>query len=368
MHLKNSKIIVIKIGSSLLVDNKKKIRKKWLSSFAKDIQKLKSKNKKIIIVSSGAIALGCKKMNYNKKNLKLDKSQAVASIGQIELMNLFSQTFSKYKLNISQILLTLDDTEVRRRSINAKRTFENLFQLNYIPIVNENDTIATSEIKYGDNDRLASRVAQITNADTLILLSDVDGLYTKNPKIFKNAKLIKKINNLNKDIQNINIKGMTEFGSGGMNTKIDAAKICNLAGCNMIIANGLYLNPISLIEKNNNCTWFISKISKLHARKKWIISSISPKGEVIIDDGAKKALTNGKSLLAAGIKKVLGKFNKGDHVKILDNKRKEVARGLSSFSSEEINKIMGYHSNEIQKIIGYVSKSEVVHKDDMVEI
>ena len=368
MHLKNSKIIVIKIGSSLLVNDKKKIRKKWLSSFAKDIQKLKSKNKKIIIVSSGAIALGCKKMNYNKKNLKLDKSQAVASIGQIELMNLFSHTFSKYKLNISQILLTLDDTEERRRSINAKRTFENLFQLNYIPIVNENDTIATSEIKYGDNDRLASRVAQITNADTLILLSDVDGLFTKNPKIFKNAKLIKKVNNLNKDIQNINIKGMTEFGSGGMNTKIDAAKICNLAGCNMVIANGLYLNPISLIEKNNNCTWFISKISKLHARKKWIISSISPKGEVIIDDGAKKALTNGKSLLAAGIKKVLGKFNKGDHVKILDNKRKEVARGLSSFSSEEINKIMGYHSNEIQKIIGYVSKSEVVHKDDMVEI
>ena len=368
MHLKNSKIIVIKIGSSLLVNDKKKIRKKWLSSFAKDIQKLKSKNKKIIIVSSGAIALGCKKMNYNKKNLKLDKSQAVASIGQIELMNLFSQTFSKYKLNISQILLTLDDTEVRRRSINAKRTFENLFQLNYIPIVNENDTIATSEIKYGDNDRLASRVAQITNADTLILLSDVDGLFTKNPKIFKNAKLIKKVNNLNKDIQNINIKGMTEFGSGGMNTKIDAAKICNLAGCNMVIANGLYLNPISLIKKKNNCTWFISKISKLHARKKWIISSISPKGEVIIDDGAKKALTNGKSLLAAGIKKVLGKFNKGDHVKILDNKRKEVARGLSSFSSEEINKIMGYHSNEIQKIIGYVSKSEVVHKDDMVEI
>jgi len=368
MKIEDTSRIVIKIGSSLLVNDKKKIRKKWLSSFAKDIQKLKSKNKKIIIVSSGAIALGCKKMNYNKKNLKLDKSQAVASIGQIELMNLFSQTFSKYKLNISQILLTLDDTEVRRRSINAKRTFENLFQLNYIPIVNENDTIATSEIKYGDNDRLASRVAQITNADTLILLSDVDGLFTKNPKIFKNAKLIKKINNLNKDIQNINIKGMTEFGSGGMNTKIDAAKICNLAGCNMVIANGLYLNPISLIEKNNNCTWFISKISKLHARKKWIISSISPKGEVIIDDGAKKALTNGKSLLAAGIKKVLGKFNKGDHVKILDNKRKEVARGLSSFSSEEINKIMGYHSNEIQKIIGYVSKSEVVHKDDMVEI
>ena len=368
MHLKNSKTIVIKIGSSLLIDKSKKIRKKWLTSFAKDIKKLKSKNQKVIIVSSGAILLGCKKMNYDKTNLKLDKSQAIASIGQIELMNLFSQTFSKYNLDISQILLTLDDTEERRRSINARRTFENLFELNYIPVVNENDTIATSEIKYGDNDRLASRVAQITNADTLILLSDVDGLFTKNPKIFKDAKLINKISNINKDIKNINIKGTTEFGSGGMDTKIEAAKICNLAGCNMIIANGLYDYPITQILKKNNCTWFISKISKLDARKKWIISSVSPKGELIIDDGAKKALTNGKSLLAAGIKKVIGNFKKGDHIKILDNKRKEFARGLSSFSSNEINKILGCHSNEIQKILGYISKSEVVHKDDMVKI
>jgi len=368
MQLKDSKVIVIKVGSSVLVDYNKKVRKKWLSSFAKDIKKLKSKNKKIVIVSSGAIALGCKKMNYNKKRLKLDKSQAIASIGQIELMNLFSQTFSKYKLNISQILLTLDDTEERRRSINAKRTFENLFQLDYIPIVNENDTIATSEIKYGDNDRLASRVAQITNADTLILLSDVDGLFTKNPKLFKDAKLIKQINDINKDINHVNIKGITELGSGGMNTKIEAGKICNLAGCNMIIANGLYENPISQIEKKNNCTWFLSKISKLHARKKWIISSISPKGELTIDEGAKKALGNGKSLLAAGIKKVSGSFKKGDHIKILDNKRKEFARGLSSFTSDEIVKIMGHHSNQIEKLLGYVAKSEVIHKDDMVEV
>ncbi len=368
MLLNNSKIIVIKIGSSLLVDKKRRVRKKWLSSFANDVQKLKFKNKKIIIVSSGAIALGCKKMNYKNNNLKLDKSQAIASIGQIELMNLFSETFSKFRLNISQILLTLDDTEERRRSINAKRTFENLFKLDYIPIVNENDTIATSEIKYGDNDRLASRVAQITNADTLILLSDVDGLFTKNPKLYHDAKLVKKITNFDKDIEDIKTKGITEFGKGGMNTKIEAAKICNLAGCNMVIANGLYSNPINKIEKKNNCTWFISKITKLHARKKWIISSIAPKGELIIDDGAKKALLNGKSLLAAGIKNVFGKFNKGDHVKILDIKRKEFARGLSSFSSGEISKIVGCQSNEIQKILGYVTKSEVVHKDDMVEI
>ena len=368
MSLKNSKIIVIKIGSSLLVDKNKKIRKKWLSNFAKDIRKLKNKNKKIVIVSSGAIALGSIKLNYSKKNLKLDKSQAMASIGQIELMNLFSNIFSKYGLNISQILLTLEDTEERRRSLNAKRTFENLFNLDFIPIVNENDTIATSEIKYGDNDRLASRVAQITNADTLILLSDVDGLYTKNPKLFNDAKLIKKIENFNEDLKNINFKGINELGSGGMNTKIEAAKICQLSGCNMIIASGLYLNTIDRIIKQNKCTLFISKVSKLDARKKWIISSVFPKGELIIDDGAKKALTNGKSLLAAGIKKVSGKFKKGDHIKILDKSNKEYARGLCSFSSDEIEKILGHHSKEIEKILGYTTKSEVVHKDDMVEV
>ena len=368
MPLKNSKIIVIKIGSSLLVDGDKKVRTKWLSSFGKDIKKLKDKNQKIIIVSSGAIALGCKKMNINKRTIKLDKSQAIASIGQIELMNLFSKIFSKYKLNISQILLTLEDTEERRRSLNAKRTFENLFDLNFIPIVNENDTIATTEIRYGDNDRLASRVAQIASADTLVLLSDVDGLYTKNPKVFKDAKLIKKVTDLKKDLKEINIKGINEYGSGGMQTKLEAAKICQLAGCDMVIANGLYLNPISRIIENNNYTLFSSKISKLDARKKWIISSIAPKGEIVIDDGAKKALKSGKSLLAAGIKKISGKFNKGDHVKILDKRNNECARGLSSFTSDEILKIMGHHSNQIEKLLGYISKSEVIHKDDMVEV
>ena len=368
MYLKNSKIIVIKIGSSLLIDENKKIRKKWLSEFSKDIKDLLNQNKRIIIVSSGAIAMGCKKLNLSKKNLKLDKSQAVASIGQIELMNLFTETFLKNKINISQILLTLEDTEQRRRALNAKRTFENLFQLNFIPIVNENDSIATSEIKYGDNDRLASRVAQISAADSLILLSDVEGLYTTNPKINKNAKLIKEIKNIDKNIEQISTKSVGEHGTGGMKTKIDAAKICQLSGCIMAIANGLPLRPIKKIIEKNNCTWFLPKISKLDARKKWIISSISPKGQLIIDDGAKEALTKGKSLLAAGIKKVLGKFNKGDHIKIIDKDYKEFARGLSSFSSDEVLKIMGHHSNKIEDLLGYISKSEVVHKDDMVEI
>ena len=368
MYLKDSKIIVIKIGSSLLIDGNKKIRKKWLSEFSKDIQELLKQNKKIVIVSSGAIAMGCKKLNLSKKNLKLDKSQAVASIGQIELMNLFSETFLKFKINISQILLTLEDTEQRRRALNAKRTFDNLFQLGFVPIVNENDSISTLEIKYGDNDRLASRVAQISGADSLILLSDVDGLYTQNPKIYKNAKLLKVIKDIDQDIEKIATKSIGEHGTGGMKTKIDAAKICQLSGCKMAIANGLPLRPIKKIINDNNCTWFLPKISKLDARKKWIISSVSPRGELIIDDGAKQALTNGKSLLAAGIKKVSGKFKKGDHIKILDKKNNECARGLSSFSSEEILKIMGHHSKEIEKLLGYISKSEVVHKDDMVEI
>jgi len=368
MYLKESKIIVIKIGSSLLIDDNKKIRKKWLSGFSRDIQELLNQNKKIIIVSSGAIAMGCKKLNLSKKNLKLDKSQAIASIGQIELMNLFSKTFLKFKINISQILLTLEDTEQRRRALNAKRTFENLFQLGFVPIVNENDSIATSEIKYGDNDRLASRVAQISGADSLILLSDVDGLYTQNPKIYKNAKLLRVIKDINQDIEKIATKSIGEHGTGGMKTKIDAAKICQLSGCKMAIANGLSLRPIKKIINKNNCTWFLPKISKLDARKKWIISSVSPKGELYIDDGAKQALTKGKSLLAAGIKKVTGKFNKGDHIKILDKINKECARGLSSFSSDEILKIMGHHSKEIEKLLGYISKSEVVHKDDMVEL
>ena len=368
MYLKNSKTIVIKIGSSLIINDKKIVRQKWLLEFTKDIKELLNNKKNVIIVSSGAIALGCKKLSLNKKSLKLDKSQAVASIGQIELMNLFKKSFNSKKINLSQILLTLEDTEKRRRAINAKRTFDNLFDLGFVPIVNENDSIATSEIKYGDNDRLASRVAQISGADCLILLSDVDGLYTKNPKIYKDAKLIKEIKNIDLKLEKIATKSIGEHGTGGMKTKIDAAKICQLSGCLMAIANGLSERPIKKILNNNLCTWFLPKISKLDARKKWIISSISPKGNLIIDDGAINALKKGKSLLAAGIIKVVGKFNKGDHIKILDKNMKEHSRGLSSFTSEEIIKIQGQHSNKINELLGYISKSEVIHKDDMVEL
>ena len=368
MYIKNSKTVVIKIGSSLLINEDKTIRKKWLSEFCKDVKELINNKKNVIIVSSGAIALGCKKLNFNKKNIKLDKSQAVAAIGQIELMNLFKKNFNSQKINISQILLTLEDTEQRRRAINAKRTFENLFKLGFVPIVNENDSIATSEIKYGDNDRLASRVAQISSADCLILLSDVDGLYSKNPKIYKDAKLITEIKNIDLKIEKIAKNSTGGFGTGGMKTKIDAARICQISGCVMAIANGLYNRPVKKIIEKNVCTWFLPKMSKLDARKKWIISSVSPRGELIVDDGAINALKKGKSLLAAGNKDVNGKFNKGDHIKILDKNMKEYARGLSSFTSDEIKKIKGQHSNKINDLLGYITKSEVIHKDDMVEI
>ena len=367
MLIDNSKKIVLKLGSSTVVDKKGKFKKKWVISLIKDIKKY-TKEKNVVIVSSGAIAIGLSYLKIKQKKIKLEMSQAIAAVGQILLSEEFKKIFEKNGLKVGQILISLDDTEQRRRSINARRTFENLFNLNYIPVVNENDTIATSEIKYGDNDRLASRVAQIINADNLVLFSDVDGLYTDNPKKNNKAKLIKEIKDIEQDLTGVNIKGINEYGSGGMKTKIEAAKICQLSGSNMIIANGLKNNPIQNILNGDNYTLFVSKLSKLDARKKWILSSISPKGSVIIDDGANKALGNGKSLLAAGIKKVVGKFNKGDHIKVLNKRDKEIARGLASFSSDEIKKILGKHSNEIEKILGYVSKSEVIHKDDMVEI
>ena len=368
MYIHNSKKIVIKIGSSILVDEKGKPKKLWLKEFAKDIKFLIKKNKQIVIVSSGAIAMGCEYLGIKKKILKVDKSQAVASIGQIELMDFYKRIFDKNKIKISQILLTLDDTEQRRRSINAKRTIDNLLKMGIVPIVNENDTTATTEIKYGDNDRLAARVSQIIGADCLILLSDVEGLYTDNPKKNKKAQLIKLVREINEKIKKYASKTENYYGSGGMKTKIEAAKICQLAGCYMAIANGNYINPIKKIIENKKCTWFLPKISKLDARKQWIIGSIAPKGEVIIDEGAVKAINNGKSLLPAGVRKINGIFEKGDHILIKDESSKERGRGISSFSSLEIEKIKGSHSSEIKNILGYSSREEIIHKDDLVKI
>ena len=364
MLLSNSKKIVIKLGSSTIVDSKGKFKKKWLQSLIQDIKKIK-KGRDIVIVSSGAIALGQSYLKIKKKKIKLEMSQAIASVGQILLIDQFKVTLEKNHLKVGQILITPDDTEQRRRALNVKRTFENLFDLSAIPVVNENDTTATTEIKYGDNDRLAARVAQIIGADTLIIFSDVDGLY-KNSKMKKT--LIKQVDNLDASVYALVDKKINKFGSGGMETKLESAKICMNSGCKMFIANGQYNNPLKRMIEEEIYTCFIPKISKLHARKKWIVSSISSNAKIYVDEGAAKALENGKSLLPAGIIKVFGRFNKGDNILIVDNKDSELARGLSSFSSEEINKIKGLQSNQIEDILGYSSRSEIIHKDDLVKL
>ena len=361
MLFKNSKIIVLKLGSSTVVDNKGTFKKKWVASLIKDIKKY-GKNKNFVIVSSGAIALGQTYLKIKKKKIKLEMSQAIAAVGQIHLAGEFQKIFDKYKIKTGQILISPDDTEQRRRAINVRRTFDNLFKLNAIPIVNENDSTATAEIKYGDNDRLAARVAQIIGADVLIVFSDVDGLYdkSKSKKVVKNVKLIDdKVTSLVENTMNV-------YGSGGISTKLDAAKICMNSGCHMYIANGKKEYPIDNMIKNEKFTHFFPKVSSLDAKKKWIIGSLSSNGTITIDDGASKALLNGKSLLAAGVTRIDGVFNKGENVLILDQSNNQLARGLSSFSSVEINKIKGKQSKEIEKILGYLSKTEIIHKDDMV--
>ena len=361
MLIDNSKKIVIKLGSSTVVDNKGKFKKKWVTSLIKDLKKFRGKND-LVIVSSGAIALGQNYLKIKKKKIKLEMSQAIAAVGQIHLAGEFQKLFDKYKIKTGQILISPDDTEQRRRALNVRRTFDNLFKLKAIPIVNENDTTATAEIKYGDNDRLAARVAQIVGADTLIILSDVDGLYDKSKKI------IKTVSSIDSNISALIDNKKNLYGSGGISTKLDAAKICINAGCNMFIANGKKDNPISNMIKNKIYTHFIPKISSLDARKKWIISSLRSSGKIYIDQGAARALNKGKSLLAAGIVKVEGDFEKGENILIVDENNNNLARGLSSFASSEINKIKGKQSKEIENILGYLSKSEIVHKDDMVKL
>ena len=299
MLVNNSKIIVIKLGSSTVVDGKGKFKTKWVTSLVKDIKKY-GKNKNFVIVSSGAIALGQKYLKIRKKKIKLEMRQAIAAVGQIHLSGEFQKLFDKNKMKSGQILVTPDDTEQRRRALNIRSTFDNLFKLKAIPIVNENDTTATTEIKYGDNDRLAARVAQIIGADTLVILSDVDGLYDKSKKIVKVVRIIdKKIYSLSDNTKNT-------FGSGGISTKLIAAKICMNSGCHMFIASGKKDNPLKKMVKSKEFTHFMPKISTLDARKKWIISSLNSSGIIYIDQGAAGALLRVKSLLAAGIIKVKG--------------------------------------------------------------
>jgi len=366
MNILNSKLLIIKIGSSTLVDKTENFKKDWINKLIDDVHFLIKKKIKVIIVTSGAIALGCKLLKKNKRKLKLKEHQAIAAVGQIELMNLFKKSFLRKKIKIAQILLTLEDTENRRRSLNAKDTISNLFEMNIVPIVNENDTTATSEIRYGDNDRLAARVAQIINADTLIMLSDIDGLYSKNPNQFKDSVYIKKVTEINESIKKIATKSISDYGTGGMITKIEAAKICMDAGCNMLIGSGTKNNPIQKMIKNKKFTWFVPKINSHNAKKRWIMGTIKTKGSIFVDQGAARAIINGKSLLPVGIIDTSGTFQRGDTVSIFSDHKKKLGTGVTSYSNNDIKKIKGLKSDQINKILGYSSRGEVIHIDNLV--
>jgi glutamate 5-kinase len=363
------KRIVIKIGSSLLVEDGQ-VRKKWLKGFVADIADLSSKNVKIVIVSSGAIALGKAFLKSKREKLSLGEKQAAAAIGQIQLMSFYRNSLSKCNLDVAQILLTAADCNSRKRYLNAKNTIDTLLKNGLIPIINENDTVAVDEIKIGDNDRLAARVAQMISADLLILFSDINGLYDKNPKTNKDAKFVPKVMKITKNIEEMAGGAVSSVGTGGMVTKIKAAKMAADASCDTIITNGLVDKPLKkLLDGKQDYTIFPSKNSSTKSRKKWLAGFLNAKGEVIVNLCAKEALmSKTNSLLPVGVTKISGKFEKGDAVFIKDEEGRHIASGISNYSSLEARKIIGKKSKDIKKLLGKDAKSELVHIDDMVVI
>lgn len=368
MIVKDAKRIVIKIGSSLIVDKSgDSIREKWLKSLIDDVARLKKDGKEIIIVSSGSVALGRKVIKSAKGILKLEEKQAAAACGQIRLLRYYQKYLSDKKIDAAQILLTIFDAENRRHYLNAKNTIETLVSNGVVPIINENDSVATHELRFGDNDRLAAKVAQMTSSDLLILFSDVDGLYDSNPRLDIDAKHIDVVNHITDDIENMAGGAMSEgMGSGGMITKIAAAKIAIASGADVVLTNGKENNPITTLEKGGTHTLFKSSETPINARKRWIAGSLNVAGEFIIDNGAVTALRQGKSLLPAGVVDVSGNFERGDTVRIVDCKLNKIGLGLSAYSSGDAKLIKGHRSQEIENIVGFSGRDEMVHRDNMV--
>ena len=360
--IQDSKRLVIKIGSSLLIHNNK-FDIKWLESFVDDIIFLKKKNIKVLIVVSGSVSLGKSYLNIRKKKLRIHEKQACAACGQVILMNNFKKIFEKKKINVAQILLTYSDTENRKRSLNSRETIFELFRCNTVPIVNENDSVAIDELKFGDNDRLAARVSQIIDADSLILLSDVDGLFTSNPKKNKNAKFIEKVNKIDKKIFKMSSNETNSFGTGGMFTKIQAAEIACNAGCDTVICKGNVKTPIQEYLIKQKGTRFFSKSNKGSGFKKWLAGTIKVSGFIMLDSGAVKAILEGASILPSGVQKVYGKFFKGDIISINNQKGKKIGKGVTYYDSIELKEISGKKSSEIKKTLGYDGRNEVIHRD-----
>ena len=361
------KRIIIKVGSSLLINKKTRtIREDWLLALSEDIANLRKIEKEILIVSSGAIALGRDTLVSKQKTLNLEENQAAASIGQIELAYSWKDALRKQNIKCAQVLLSPDDTETRRRHLNARATLATLIKSQVVPVINENDTVTTSEIKFGDNDRLAARVAQMSSSDLLILLSDIDGLYDQNPHHSNKAKHIPIVDEVNDDIINMAGSSHYEYASGGMITKVEAAKISSLSGCALIICNGEGKNPILELSKGVKYTLFKPNETPLTARKKWIAAGLKILGKLIIDNGASKALMSGSSLLPAGVLEVEGNFEKGDLIEIYTLDQKKIASGLSSYNSQEIKIIAGNKTRDIESLLGYVGRDELIHRDDLV--
>ena len=358
--------IVIKVGSSLLVDAEAgRLKRAWLASLAADLAQLHARGRDMLVVSSGAIALGRRVLKLSGP-LKLEESQAAAAVGQIALARGWAEVLAEHKITTGQVLLTLWDTEERRRYLNARSTIVKLLEWSAVPVINENDTVATSEIRYGDNDRLAARVATMVSADALVLLSDVDGLYDRPPDQAGGAKRIAVVGRITPEIEAMAGSAGSELSRGGMRTKIEAAKIATTAGTHMLIASGQIEHPLAAIADGGRCTWFLSPANPVAARKRWIAGSLEPKGTLTIDAGAVSALRAGKSLLPAGVIRVDGQFSRGDAVVVRGPDTHEIGRGLVAYDAEDAEKIKGRSSPDVMTILGISGRSEMIHRDDLV--
>jgi glutamate 5-kinase len=361
--------IVLKIGSALLVADDGEIRRPWLDALVDDVARSRRRGQELIIVSSGAIAVGRRHLGLRGRSLRLEEQQAAAATGQIRLAHAYQEALARHRVTVAQILLTLEDTEERRRHLNARATFAQLLALGAVPLVNENDTVATAEIRFGDNDRLAARVAQMTSADMLVLLSDIDGLYTADPRADAAARHIALVREIGPETLAMAGAAPPGYSSGGMVTKLAAARIATDAGCRMLIAEGDPqggLGPLAAIEAGARATLFLPAGEPRSARKAWIAGAVNPAGAVIVDDGAARALHGGKSLLPAGIVGVEGAFERGDCVIVRTRTGGEAGRGLSAYSSADIRRIAGHKSGEIAAILGYRGRDEIIHRDDLV--
>jgi glutamate 5-kinase len=359
--------IVVKIGSSLLVDRASgELKASWLDTLASDIGTLAKAGKQVIVVSSGAIALGRHVLGFPRGQLELERSQAAAAVGQISLASAYQARFKAHGLIAAQILLTLGDTEERRRYLNARQTIDTLLAERAIPVVNENDTVATAEIRYGDNDRLSARVASMMSADCLVLLSDVDGLYTAPPGSSASARLIPEVRQITPEIEAMAGGAGTELSRGGMVTKIEAGKIALASGTHMVITSGTVEHPLRALGEGAPCTWLLAPSDPVTARKRWIAGQLEPKGMVEIDAGAERALLSGKSLLPAGVRHVEGSFERGDCVVIRTADGREIGRGLVAYAREDAVRIIGKRTSEIAAILGFAGRAALVHRDDMV--